>query len=95
MRLAHTMIRVRDLDATRSFYEGVIGLQELRRKSIGSEAPLGWLGDGEGGFGFGGIAGTGHNPAFVATGDFDFDGTADLAVARLVAASTRRRQAVR
>lgn len=48
MRLAHTMIRVRDLQAALSFYVGFIGLQELRRKSIGNEATLVWLGDGEG-----------------------------------------------
>jgi lactoylglutathione lyase len=48
MRLAHTMIRVRDLDATLSFYEGFIGLKEIRRKPIGDEATLVWLSDGAG-----------------------------------------------
>ena len=48
MRLAHTMIRVKDLDATLDFYTNFIGLKELRRKAIGDEAMLIWLGDGEG-----------------------------------------------
>jgi lactoylglutathione lyase len=48
MRLAHTMIRVKDLDATLDFYTNFIGLSELRRKAIGDEATLIWLGDGEG-----------------------------------------------
>lgn len=48
MRLAHTMIRVKDLDATLDFYKSFVGLKELRRKSIGDEATLVWLGDGEG-----------------------------------------------
>ena len=30
-RLAHTMIRVRDLDATLKFYCGVLGMEVLRR----------------------------------------------------------------
>ncbi|MFQ5719868.1 MAG: VOC family protein [Acidobacteriota bacterium] len=48
MRMAHTMIRVRDLDATLAFYTDFIGLRELRRKQIGEEATLVWLGDGAG-----------------------------------------------
>ena len=48
MRLAHTMIRVRDLEATLAFYIEFIGLRELRRKPIGDEATLVWLGDGDG-----------------------------------------------
>ena len=48
MRLAHTMIRVRDLEATLSFYQDFIGLKEIRRKSIGDEATLVWLSDGVG-----------------------------------------------
>jgi len=48
MRLAHTMIRVKDLDETLAFYTGFLGLQELRRKPIGDEATLVWLGDGDG-----------------------------------------------
>ena len=38
MKLAHTMIRVKDLEATLDFYENFIGLEEQRRKSIGDEA---------------------------------------------------------
>ena len=45
MRLAHTMIRVKDLDATLDFYRNFIGLKELRRKSIGDEATLVFLSD--------------------------------------------------
>ena len=45
MRLAHTMIRVKDLDATLDFYTGFLGLKEMRRKPIGDEATLVWLGD--------------------------------------------------
>ncbi|MFQ5767143.1 MAG: VOC family protein [Acidobacteriota bacterium] len=46
MRLAHTMIRVRDLEATLDFYENFIGLREIRRKKIGHEATLVWISDG-------------------------------------------------
>jgi len=45
MQLAHTMIRVKDLDATLAFYTGFIGLRETRRKEIGDEALLVWLED--------------------------------------------------
>ncbi len=48
MRLAHTMIRVKDLDATLDFYVNFLGLSELRRKPIGDEATLVFLGDNEG-----------------------------------------------
>jgi lactoylglutathione lyase len=44
-RLAHTMIRVRDLDATLDFYCEFLGLQEVRRASIGDEATLVFLAD--------------------------------------------------
>lgn len=47
MRLAHTMIRVKDLDATLEFYESFCGLREVRRKAIGDEATLVWLEDGK------------------------------------------------
>lgn len=47
MRLAHTMIRVKDLDQTLEFYTDFLGLRELRRKPIGDEATLVWLGDNE------------------------------------------------
>ena len=50
MRLAHTMIRVKDLDATLDFYTNFIGLKETRRKAIGDEATLVWLADDEGGY---------------------------------------------
>lgn len=45
MRLAHTMIRVKDLDDTLAFYTGLIGLRETRRKPIGDEAVLVFLTD--------------------------------------------------
>ena len=45
MRLAHTMIRVKDLDATLDFYVDFMGLKELRRKPIGDEATLIFLTD--------------------------------------------------
>lgn len=45
MRLAHTMIRVKDLDATLAFYTGFLGLREVRRSTIGSEATLVFLTD--------------------------------------------------
>ena len=41
------MIRVKDLEATLEFYTKFLGLREVRRKSIGDEATLVWLGDGE------------------------------------------------
>lgn len=45
MRLAHTMIRVRDLDKSVSFYTDFLGLKEVRRKPIGDEATLCFLSD--------------------------------------------------
>jgi len=45
MRLAHTMIRVRDLDETLAFYTGFLGLEEVRRGTIGDEATLVFLAD--------------------------------------------------
>ena len=45
MRLAHTMIRVRDLDASLEFYCDFLGLQEIRRKDLGDEATLVFLTD--------------------------------------------------
>ena len=50
MRLAHTMIRVRDLDATLAFYTGFVGLKEVRRKPIGDEATLVFLTDDAGAY---------------------------------------------
>lgn len=50
MKLAHTMIRVKDLDETLDFYCGFIGLKETRRKEIGDEALLVWLTDDSGSY---------------------------------------------
>jgi lactoylglutathione lyase len=48
MKLAHTMIRIKDVDATLDFYKNFIGLRELRRKPIGDEATLIFLTDADG-----------------------------------------------
>ena len=48
MNLAHTMLRVRDLDATLAFYTDFLGLREVRRKPIGDEATLVFLADEDG-----------------------------------------------
>ena len=48
MKLAHTMIRVRDLDRSLDFYTDFIGLRETRRKEIGDEATLVFLTDEDG-----------------------------------------------
>jgi lactoylglutathione lyase len=32
MRFLHTMLRVRDLDAAMAFYQGLLGLEEVRRR---------------------------------------------------------------
>ncbi len=48
MRLAHTMIRVKDLDETLAFYTGLLGLREVRRSPIGDEATLVFLTDDDG-----------------------------------------------
>ena len=45
MRLAHTMLRVRDLDASLAFYCEFLGLDEVRRSPIGDEATLVFLTD--------------------------------------------------
>ena len=45
MRLAHTMIRIRNLEASLVFYCGFLGLQEIRRKDLGDEATLVFLTD--------------------------------------------------
>jgi len=45
MKLAHTMIRVKNLEETLAFYTGFLGLAEVRRKSIGDEATLVFLAD--------------------------------------------------
>lgn len=45
MKLVHTMIRVKDLEATLEFYTGFLGLRETRRHAIGDEATLVFLTD--------------------------------------------------
>ncbi len=45
VKLAHTMIRVRDLDVALEFYVGFLGLKEVRRSAIGDEATLVFLAD--------------------------------------------------
>jgi len=45
MKLAHTMIRVKDLEATLAFYTEFLGLEEKRRGTIGDEATLVFLAD--------------------------------------------------
>ena len=50
MKLAHTMIRVRDMDRTLEFYTGFLGLREVRRKTLGDEATLVFLTDESGSY---------------------------------------------
>ena len=50
MRLAHTMVRVKDLEQTLDFYTNFIGLKEVRRKEIGDEAMLVFLTDAAAGY---------------------------------------------
>ena len=50
MRMAHTMLRVRDLEASLAFYCGFLGLREVRRGTIGDEATLVFLTDEAGHF---------------------------------------------
>jgi len=45
MQLYHTMIRVKDLEASLEFYTGFLGLRETRRVEIGDEATLVFLTD--------------------------------------------------
>jgi len=49
MRLAHTMLRVRNLEDSLAFYCGFLGLREAGRKEIGDEATLVFLQDATGG----------------------------------------------
>ncbi|MFQ5749826.1 MAG: VOC family protein, partial [Planctomycetota bacterium] len=49
MRLAHTMLRVRNLEDSLAFYCGFLGLEEAGRKEIGDEATLVFLKDAAGG----------------------------------------------
>lgn len=44
-KLAHTMIRVRDLDASITFYTDFLGLKETRRAHFGDECTLVFLAD--------------------------------------------------
>ncbi len=46
MKLAHTMIRVRDVDSSIDFYTNFLGLSEVRRKDLG-DAVLVFLADDE------------------------------------------------
>ena len=45
MRLAHTMIRVKDLEETLAFYTEFLGLKKVREGKIGDEAVLVFLTD--------------------------------------------------
>jgi len=48
MQLAHTMLRVRDLEASLDFYTDFLNLREVRRKVLGDEATLVFLTDASG-----------------------------------------------
>jgi len=48
MQLAHTMLRVRDLEKSLNFYVNFLGLHEVRRKVLGDEATLVFLTDASG-----------------------------------------------
>lgn len=50
MKMAHTMIRVKDLEATLAFYTEFLGLKEVRRGVIGDEATLVFLTDESGAY---------------------------------------------
>ena len=50
MKLAHTMICIRNLEASLEFYCGFLGLQEVRRKDLGDEATLVFLSDDTGNY---------------------------------------------
>src|SRR5262245_13484808 len=48
MRLLHTMLRVRDLDASLRFYTGLLGMKLLRRRDYpGGEFTLAFVGYGD------------------------------------------------
>ena len=48
MRILHTMLRVRDLDASLRFYTGLLGMKLLRRKDYpGGEFTLAFVGYGD------------------------------------------------
>ena len=50
MKLAHTMIRVRDMDKSLEFYCGFLGLKKKLRKDLGDEATLIFLSDNSGNY---------------------------------------------
>ena len=50
MKLAHTMIRIRNLEASLEFYCSFLGLKEVRRKDLGNEATLVFLSDDAGNY---------------------------------------------
>ena len=50
MKLAHTMIRIRDMNKSLEFYCGFLGLKEKRRKDLGDEATLIFLSDDRGNY---------------------------------------------
>tara|TARA_B100001971_G_scaffold62822_1_gene57850 strand:- start:237 stop:614 length:378 start_codon:yes stop_codon:yes gene_type:complete len=50
MKLAHTMIRVRNMNKSLEFYCGFLGLKEKRRKDLGDEATLVFLSDDSGNY---------------------------------------------
>ncbi len=50
MKLAHTMIRIRDMNKSLEFYCGFLGLKEKRRKDLGDEATLIFLSDNSGNY---------------------------------------------
>ena len=45
MRLAHTMLRIKNIDQSLDFYCGFLGMKEKRRKDLGDEATLIFLSD--------------------------------------------------
>ena len=50
MKLAHTMIRIRDMNKSLEFYCGFLALKEKRRKDLGDEATLIFLSDDSGNY---------------------------------------------
>ena len=50
MRMAHTMIRVKDLEATLAFYTEFLGLRVARETAIGDECKLVFLTDESGSY---------------------------------------------
>ncbi len=50
MKLAHTMLRVADLEVSLAFYTEFLGLREVRRRTIGDEATLVFLTDADGSY---------------------------------------------